>query len=111
MAKAQGKKKSAHQSKGTNDAQRFAAIHWLTMKIEQLSIEILVTNRDKFDEIEGALRDTVTRLKQIGRPDGTLGGDDCPEGYVLCRDGLCAPMCDSANTIASAGPGSKGRRR
>jgi hypothetical protein len=19
---------------------------------------------------------------------------DCPEGYFLCRDGVCAPMCD-----------------
>ena len=110
MAKAQGKKKNAHHSRGTNDAQRFAAIRWLAMKIEQLSIEILVTNRDKFDAVEGSLRDEVTRLKQIGRPGGTLGGDDCPEGYVLCRDGLCAPMCDSADTLAAA-PGQRGRKR
>ena len=102
MAKARGKKPTPKTQRGTNDAQRLAAIHWLAMKIEQVSIEVVVTDRDKFDEVEGALRDAVKRLKQMGRPQ-TIGGDDCPEGYVLCRDGLCAPMCDGANTLGAPG--------
>jgi len=111
MAKAQGGKKGAHGTHhGTNDAQRLAAIRWLAMKIEQVSIELLVTDRDKFDAVEQSLRDEVTRLKQMAGPE-TVGGDDCPEGYILCRDGLCAPMCDGANTISAAAPGGKGRKR
>ena len=103
MAKAQGKKPTPIAQRGTNDAQRLAAIRWLAMRIEQVSIEVLVTDRDKFDAVERSLRDEVKRLKEMGLPEPTIGGDDCPEGYVLCRDGLCAPMCDDFNTLGAAG--------
>ena len=103
MAKGQGKKPTPHPHRGTNDALRLAAIRWLAMRIEQVSIEVLVTDRDKFDAVESSLRDEVKRLKQIGRREQTIGGDDCPEGYVLCRDGLCAPMCDDFNTLGAGG--------
>jgi len=93
MAKAQGK--NTPHNRGTNDAQRLAAIRWLAMRIEQVSIELLVTDRDKFKAVEDSLRDEVKRLKQMARPE-PVAGDDCPEGYVLCRDGLCAPMCDGS---------------
>ena len=102
MAKAQGKKGNANKTqRGTNDAQRLAAIRWLAMKIEQVSIEVLVTDRDKFNAIEESLRDEVNRLKQLARPEPPVAGEDCPEGYVLC-DGLCAPMCDSNNTAKAS---------
>ena len=100
MAKAQGKKpitKNAKHARGVNDAQRLAAVRWLAMRIEQVSIELLVTDRDKFEAVEQSLRDEVNRLKQMARPEPEIAGDDCPEGYVLCRDGLCAPMCDNLN--------------
>lgn len=98
MAKAQGKKTTKRSRKGapprTNDAERLAALRWLAMKIEQISIEIFVTNRNKFRAVEDALRAEVTLLQQIGRPWKPLDSDDCPGGYILCPDGLCAPMCD-----------------
>lgn len=109
MAKTRGTKTPHHPPRGTNDAQRLAAIHWLAMKIEQVSIEVVVTHREKFGAVEAALRVQVKLLQEMGKP-ATLGGDDCPEGYVLCRDGLCAPMCDGANTAAAAS-GKKGRKR
>lgn len=112
MAKARGKKPTTHKpQRGTNDAQRLAAIRWLAMRIEQISIEVLVTDRDKFDAVEGSLRDEVKRLKQLGRPERPIEGDDCPEGYVLCRGGLCAPMCDDFNAIAAAKSVRKGTSR
>lgn len=115
MAKAQGKKtitkNAKHGARGVNDAQRLAAVRWLAMRIEQVSIELLVTDRDKFEAVEQSLRDEVKRLKQMARPELPIAGDDCPEGYVLCRDGLCAPMCDGATESQAKASGSKGRRR
>lgn len=111
MAKAQGKK-AARRSYGgpparINDAEQLAALRWLAMKIEQVSIEVFVTDRGKFSQIEDSLRTEVQLLKQIGRPVKPPEDDDCPDGYVLCRNGLCAPMCDGANQAAAA----SGRKR
>jgi hypothetical protein len=86
----------------TSDAERLAALRWLAMRIEQLCIEIFVTDRDKFDEVEGALREQVRLLQRMGRPLQGIEGDDCPEGYVLCRGGLCAPMCDDFDAFAAS---------
>ena len=115
MAKARGKKPTTHNPqrgpRGVNDAQRLAAIRWLAMRIEQVSIEVLVTDRNKFHEVEGALREQVRLLQRMSRPLQGIEGDDCPEGYVLCRGGLCAPMCDDFNAIAAAKSVRKGASR
>jgi len=113
MAKAQ-LKNAPSSRRGTpprdTDAERLAALHWLAMKIEMVSIEVFITNRDKFGAVETALRTQVKLLQEIGRPGHDLDGDDCPGGYVLCRDGLCAPMCDGAVGMTSAKP-RKAKRR
>jgi hypothetical protein len=110
MAKARAGKSTKNTHAGTNDAQRLAAIRWLAMKIEQVSIELLVTDRDKFEAVEASLRDEVIRLKRMAAPELSVG-DDCPEGYVLCRDGLCAPMCDGANSSSAAASRAQGKKR
>ncbi|HQX80466.1 MAG TPA: hypothetical protein PKW63_01855 [Vicinamibacterales bacterium] len=111
MAKAQGKKTTTRSHGGGRhrggDAARMAALRWLVMKIEQLGIEILVTSPGKFTVVENALRAQVQLLQQIGRP--TLAAGDCPDGYILCRDGLCAPMCD--DEMQSAVSAAKTRKR
>ena len=112
MAKAQGKTARKPSRKGapprSNDAERLAALRWLVMKIEQIGIEIFVTDRDKFGAVEDALRAEVTLLRQIGRPMRPLDSDDCPGGYILCRDGLCSPMCDG---VAAAKPHKRRKTR
>src|SRR5688500_4744171 len=95
----------------TSDAVRLAALRWLAMQIDQLSIAHLVTDREKFDEVEASLRVQVRLLQQMGRPVRGIEGDDCPEGYVLCRGGLCAPMCDDFDAIAAAKSARKGKGR
>jgi hypothetical protein len=82
------------------------------MRIEQVSIEVLVTDRDKFSEVEDALRAEVRLLQQIGRPVRPLDDEeDCPGGYVRCRDGLCAPMCDFFEDAAAPSPGKRRRKK
>ena len=98
MAKAQGKKATTRRRttahSRTNDADQLAALRWLAMKIEQVSIELFVTNRKHFGAIEDALRMQVKMLHQIGHTNLVLGDGDCPVGFILCRDGLCSPMCN-----------------
>lgn len=110
MAKGDGKR-SIKAARRNDDAVRMAAIRWLVMRIEQVSIEVLVTDRDKFGEVEDALRAEVRLLQQIGRPVRPLGDEDCPGGYVRCRDGLCAPMCDFFDDAAAPAPGKKGKKK
>lgn len=110
MAKAQGKQRRSSRKNSLrppDTAEKFAALRWLAMRIEQLSIEIIVTDPAKFDLVEDALRTEVKLLQRLGRPEKPLDGDECPGGYILCRDGLCAPMCD--DFIAAAAP--KPRKR
>lgn len=77
------------------DAIRLAALRWFAIEIERLTIEVYASDRTKFVEMERELRHT---LKRLGRTRKTvqrlaLGDEDCPMGYLLCKDGLCAPMC------------------
>jgi hypothetical protein len=113
MAKAQSKKTTASQRSGihrTSDAERLAALRWLVMKIEQLGIEILATSPAKYAAVENAMRAQVQLLKQIGLPH-PLSHGECPDGYILCRDGLCAPMCDDEMPPASLLAAGKARKR
>ena len=97
MAKAKGKRagsSSTSSPRSADTAEKLAALRWLAMRIEQLSIEILVTDPDKFPVVEDALRAQVKLLQRMGPPEPTIESVECPGGYILCRDGLCAPMCD-----------------
>ena len=113
MAKAEGKNGSDQKRKSAppraNDAERLAALRWLAMRIEQVSIEVFVTDREKFADIEESLRAQVKRLQAMA-PVKPIAGEECPDGYVLCRDGLCAPMCFGADTMAAAAALRKPRR-
>ncbi len=77
------------------------------MRIEQLGIEILVTSPATFTAVENAMRAQVQLLRQIGRE--TLAPEGCPDGYFLCRDGLCSPMCD--DEVALTAGKARARRR
>ena len=110
MAKGDGKR-SLKATRRNEDAVRMAAIRWLVMRIEQICIEVLVTDRDKFSDVEDALRAEVRLLQQIGRPVRPLDDEDCPGGYIRCRDGLCAPMCDDFENAAAPVTDKKGRKK
>ena len=77
-----------------DDAIRLAALRWLAISIERLTIEIYATDKQQFQAMEDVLRKTVKRLRKISKAIDDRDEEDCPIGYELCKDGLCAPMCD-----------------
>jgi hypothetical protein len=114
MAKSKGKKDKKEANKGawfqSQTAEQLAALRWLTMRIEQLCIEIMVTDSSKFATVEDALRAEVKLLQRIGKPEQPLAEGDCPGGYILCRDGLCAPMCDGFENNDAAAPAMQSKK-
>jgi hypothetical protein len=77
-----------------NDAINLAALRWYACTIERICIEIYATNRTKFPRLEALLNKQVKELKRLGASAQLGDEDDCPPGYVMCEDRLCAPSCD-----------------
>ena len=77
-----------------DDAIRLAALRWFAISIERLSIEIYASDKQQYEPIEDLLRHTLKRMEKIGKRADVREDEECPNGYVLCRDGLCAPMCE-----------------
>ena len=75
-----------------DDAIRLAALRWFAIQIERIGIEIYATNKSKAAAVEELLRGTVKRMSDLH--EDIAEPEDCPIGYVLCKDGMCAPMCD-----------------
>ena len=76
-----------------SDAIHLATIRWYAVAMERLAIEILVSNRAKFGVLDDVLRRQLVELRAVARTLGLSQGD-CPDGWLLCRDGLCSPACD-----------------
>ena len=87
-----------------NDAIDLATLRWYAVTIEKLAIEIYVTDRSKFGALDTVLRREVKALTALAAraSDAVHSDDDCPGGWFLCRDGLCAPACDSPANLAAA---------
>jgi hypothetical protein len=97
MAKASKKKQSTSEPRvwkpEPDDAIRLAALRWFALSLERLSIEIYATDKGQYEAIEDLFRVTLKKLGRLRHRIAAEAGD-CPNGYVLCDDGLCAPMCD-----------------
>jgi hypothetical protein len=102
-------KKAAWQP-SVSDAINLAALRWYAATNEALLIEIYATDRDRFGALLALLRVHQRELRRFASaPDGIVE-EDCPPGWVRCKDGLCAPSCDPdlGQPLARR---SKGRRR
>ena len=78
-----------------DDAIRLAALRWFALSIERLAIEIYASDKTQYGELEQVLRRALKHMGNLVTRDvGEEDEDSCPIGYELCRDGLCAPMCD-----------------
>jgi len=76
-----------------SDALRLATLRWFTTTIERLLIEVYVTNPGKYQELETLMKSQVRQIEMFGKKASIAEPDDCPPGWKLCPDGLCAPMC------------------
>ena len=96
---AKTRKADARRAPQSDDALRLAALRWYAITIERLSIEVFATHPEKYNELEAKLKDACKALKALGGQKKKLKGPDedeqdgCPDGYKLCSNGLCAPMC------------------
>jgi hypothetical protein len=79
----------------TDDAIRLAALRWFALELERLSIEIYASNQALYPQMEHALRQAVQSMGGLRRRVNVADDGDCPDGYFLCKDGICAPMCDA----------------
>jgi hypothetical protein len=92
------KKKSTTRRTGwqarPDDAIRLAALRWFALEIERVAIEIYATDPAQFEPMENLLRKTMRGMAGIAGQLHARLDDECPVGYVLCKDRTCAPMCD-----------------
>lgn len=96
MAKKGKAGKKLHLVPEASDALRLATLRWFTTTIERLLIEVYVTNPSKYHELETLMKSQVKQIEMFGKTIAIADPDDCPEGWKLCRDGLCSPMCGGA---------------
>ena len=94
MARKQARKRKQPWKPDPEDAIRLAALRWFGLELERLAIEIYATDKSKYPEMESVFRKAIKGLKQAGLGGPHQDEEECPPGYVLCNDGLCAPACD-----------------
>ena len=93
-SKKRSKKTGIVWQAGPDDAIRLAALRWFALEIERLGIEIYASDKTKYKAIEKVLHQALHAMGDTRDRITVASSDECPDGYVLCRDGLCAPMCD-----------------
>ena len=94
MAKKQARSGKRPWTPDPEDAIRLAALRWFGLELERLAIEIYATDKSKYAAMESVFRKAVKGLKEVGLQGTLQDEEECPDGYVLCKDGLCAPACD-----------------
>ena len=95
MAKKKNSKKGDTKwQPAPNDAIQLSALRWFALTIEKASIELYATNSKSYIEMVKLLRKTLDAMGDLREDFGLANEDDCPEGYVLCTNGLCQPACD-----------------
>jgi len=78
------------------DATSLAAFRWFANALENASVELYATNRASYKQVEEALRQALSQLGRLQKEYAVAQEENgCPDGYVLCADGICAPACDS----------------
>ena len=96
MAKTRTTKRIGKWRPDPDDAIRLAALRWFALQLEASAICIYATNKKSYLDMESVLNDALNALKGLKKAYGLTADDEdeCPEGYVRCKDGVCAPACD-----------------
>ena len=91
-----GRFSSTDWTPAPNNAIQLAALQWYSLTVGRLAIEIYATRPDRYAELTELLRKQVKELADFNKHAGEVA-DGCPDGYIMCRDGLCSPMCEGEN--------------
>lgn len=102
MKKAKKTKRTHKWQARPNDAIRLAALRWFALELERIAIQIYATDRSRFSDMEGVLRSTLKQMARIHAGVSVSDDEDCPEGYIRCKDNTCAPSCDGVITAANS---------
>jgi len=90
------KKNTPRWKAAPDDAIRLAALRWYALQLESSAICLYATNQTAYKELESVLKRAMVAMNGLKQKFGIADNleDGCPDGYVLCKDGVCAPMCD-----------------
>lgn len=87
-----------------NDAMSLAAFRWFANAIENRAVEMYATDRGTYHHIERILRHALREMAHTKAQFAVSEEDNgCPDGYILCSDGMCAPSCEFMNEVAASG--------
>ena len=92
MAK-KGPKQTGRWQAVPDDAIRLAALRWFALQLESVAICNYATDAATYLEMEDILKHALRKMQKVTRKQA-LSDDECPEGFVRCKDGTCAPACD-----------------
>jgi len=90
-----------------DDALAIAALRNFALDVERLLVRIYVTDPTKYQKMVHLMRDVMKQIYQAGtdgklratvqetkgRERRYLSEENCPPGWELCADGLCAEVC------------------
>lgn len=92
-----------------NDAISLGAFRWFANALENAALELYATDRESYRHIERILRNALKEMSQT-RMEFAVSQEEngCPDGYLLCEDGLCKPSCDWIADVAREAQAYKG---
>jgi hypothetical protein len=90
-----------------DDAVAIAAMRNFAIDVERLLVRIYVTDRSKYEKLVHVMRTMLHEIYQAGTDPKLraaaaeargadrkrLSEENCPPGWELCSDGLCAEVC------------------
>jgi hypothetical protein len=109
--------KPRHHKDRPDDAVALAAFRCFAMDVERLLIRIYVTDRSQYARMMVLMRRLLGEIYKEGTSPELrrkaaaadaklrkeLAEENCPVGYELCADGLCAETCNVFGDLALAG--------
>jgi len=95
MPKKKKSKRAVKWKAQPDDPIRLAALRWFALQLEASAICLYATNPDSYLAMEDVLKSALRGLNGLKKDFAVAAEEDpCPEGFVLCEDGTCAPACD-----------------
>ena len=86
------KKQKSRKKAVPGGAAEAAAIRWYALSIELRALELVITNKETFNDVRDVLRMAKHELVKI-KPVKNMAEADCPPPWDVCADAICRPDC------------------